>query len=135
MKALTVCQPWAHAILHLGKDVENRTWATTYRGPLFIHAGKSRRFRCELRGLPPWDSLVFGALVGVVEVVGCVSFDELKDGSLFERRSEWAEGPWCWLLRNPRAFDPIPYRGSMSLFDVPDGLVRDPAKYLMHHFN
>ena len=41
MKAITVRQPWAWAILHGGKDVENRTRniAGSYRGPLVIHAG------------------------------------------------------------------------------------------------
>lgn len=39
MRALTVQQPWAWAIVHGGKDVENRTQAWGYRGPLAIHAG------------------------------------------------------------------------------------------------
>jgi hypothetical protein len=39
VKALTVQQPWAWAIVHGGKDVENRTQAWSYRGPLAIHAG------------------------------------------------------------------------------------------------
>jgi hypothetical protein len=38
VKVLTIRQPWAHAILHLGKDVENRSWRTRYRGLLLIHA-------------------------------------------------------------------------------------------------
>lgn len=42
IKALTIRQPWAHAIFHLGKDVENRSWRTRYRGPLLIHAGAHR---------------------------------------------------------------------------------------------
>jgi hypothetical protein len=39
VKALTVQQPWAWAIVHGGKDVENRTQMWSYRGPLAIHAG------------------------------------------------------------------------------------------------
>ena len=41
MRALTVQQPWAWAIVHGGKDVENRTrnLAGSYRGPVAIHAG------------------------------------------------------------------------------------------------
>ena len=39
MKALTVQQPWAWAIIHGGKSGENRTQAWSYRGPLAIHAG------------------------------------------------------------------------------------------------
>lgn len=43
MKALTLWQPWATAVAHLGKQVENRTWAPPsglIGKPLAIHAGK-----------------------------------------------------------------------------------------------
>jgi hypothetical protein len=42
MRVLTVRQPWAWAIIHGGKTVENRTRniAGDYRGPVAIHAGK-----------------------------------------------------------------------------------------------
>jgi hypothetical protein len=40
MKALTLHQPWASAIAEGIKAVETRSWATSYRGPLAIHAGK-----------------------------------------------------------------------------------------------
>jgi len=42
MRVLTVRQPWAWAIVHGGKDIENRTrnLAGTYRGPVAIHAGR-----------------------------------------------------------------------------------------------
>lgn len=41
LRILTVRQPWAWAIIHAGKDVENRTRniAGDYRGPVAIHAG------------------------------------------------------------------------------------------------
>ncbi len=41
MKALSLRQPWAWAILHAGKRIENRDWGTAYRGPLLLHASKS----------------------------------------------------------------------------------------------
>jgi len=43
MRAITVRQPWAWAIVHGGKDVENRTRniAGAYRGPVAIHAAKA----------------------------------------------------------------------------------------------
>lgn len=41
MRIITVRQPWAWAIIHGGKDVENRVRniAGDYRGPVAIHAG------------------------------------------------------------------------------------------------
>src|SRR4029077_7780438 len=40
MKARTFRKPYAWAIIHGGKDIENRNWNTSYRGPLLIHAAK-----------------------------------------------------------------------------------------------
>jgi hypothetical protein len=39
MKAITVRQPWAWAIINAGKDIENRTWNTNFRGRVAIRAG------------------------------------------------------------------------------------------------
>jgi hypothetical protein len=41
MKALTVRQPHAQLIALGVKTIETRSWATKYRGPLLIHAGKA----------------------------------------------------------------------------------------------
>lgn len=43
LRILTVRQPWAWAIIHGGKDVENRprNIAGDYRGPVAVHAGLS----------------------------------------------------------------------------------------------
>lgn len=38
MKALTVWQPWASLIACGAKRYETRSWATSYRGPIAIHA-------------------------------------------------------------------------------------------------
>ncbi|MQA14935.1 MAG: ASCH domain-containing protein [Pseudonocardiaceae bacterium] len=41
MRALSIRQPWAWAILHAGKDVENRSWPIRHRERLVIHAAKT----------------------------------------------------------------------------------------------
>lgn len=38
MKALTLHQPWASLIAIGAKRIETRSWSTSYRGPLAIHA-------------------------------------------------------------------------------------------------
>ena len=45
MKALSLMQPWATLIAQGAKRIETRSWSTSYRGPLAIHASK---------GLPGW---------------------------------------------------------------------------------
>lgn len=42
MKALTLREPWASLVLEGVKTLETRSWATRYRGELFIHAGSGR---------------------------------------------------------------------------------------------
>ena len=37
VKVLSVKNPYAYLIIQGGKDVENRTWTTDYRGRLYIH--------------------------------------------------------------------------------------------------
>jgi len=36
----------------------------------------------------------------------------------------FAVGPWCWVLRKPRSIRPVPWKGQVSFFEVPDRLVR-----------
>lgn len=124
MKALTICQPYPHLILTGEKPVENRRWLTLYRGPLLLHAGKSRAWLGEddeelarATGFP----LVFGAIVGRVELVGCVQAFRYRKMYPEHADSEHVNGPWCWILRDPVRFkEPIPWRGALGLFDVPD---------------
>lgn len=42
MKALTVRQPWASLIAIGAKRIETRSWRTSFRGPIAIHAAKRR---------------------------------------------------------------------------------------------
>lgn len=41
MKALSIRQPWAWAILNADKDIENRDWRTNFRGRIAVHAAKT----------------------------------------------------------------------------------------------
>lgn len=125
MKAITVCEPYASAIIFGPKRVENRGSRWHFRGRLLIHAGKSRKYMgtlnaMELDAWPEYDEskLVFGAILGSVEVYDCVVLRrQMSD-------DPWAFGPWCLLLRAPIAFPkPIPYRGALGLFDVPDSIL------------
>lgn len=41
MKALSLTQPWATLVAVGAKRIETRSWGTTYRGPIAIHASKA----------------------------------------------------------------------------------------------
>lgn len=40
MKALSLTQPWATLVAIGAKKIETRSWSTSYRGPVAIHASK-----------------------------------------------------------------------------------------------
>lgn len=125
MKAMTVCEPYASALLG-PKRIENRKQRWRYRGPLLIHAGKSRKFMgtlslAEMWTWPEYDEskLVFGCIIGKVDVVDCRPYDSAI------HTSPWACGPFCLITSNPlKLLKPIPYLGALGLFDVPDELLR-----------
>lgn len=131
MKALTVCQPWAWAIVHGPKRVENRTWGTPYRGPLLIHAGKSCNWLVPTLNdgtRVPVGALYFGAAVGVAHLAACVNLSAYRRGAITSLPdavrealdTPFAEGPYCWVLADVRALpEPIPLAGLMGLWDVP----------------
>jgi len=112
--ALTICQPYAWLIIKGIKPVENRTWATTYRGPLFIHAALrlhdhpidaiERKHRIKIDR----DALKFGGIIGVVELIDVVT----------AHSSPWFEGPFGWVLSRPRRLAFRRLRGNTGLFDA-----------------
>lgn len=127
--AISIRQPWAWAIVHAGKDIENRDWPTRFRGPVCIHAAKgmtrdeydnaNRHIQSVLGQvgqdwLDRWlgvtaapSRLERGGIVGVADIIGCVDFSE----------SPWFFGRYGFVLRNARPVDFIPVRGALGFFD------------------
>ncbi|WP_234265088.1 ASCH domain-containing protein [Hydrogenophaga sp. NFH-34] len=131
MKALSIHQPYPHLIVRGEKRVENRTWATRYRGRLAIHASKNRTMldpgeadRYAAIG----DPLVFGAVVAVCELVDVVHVRDVYAG-VYDEVYPWLSdhphtvGPYCWVLDNVQRIVPIPFIGSQGLWSFPDDLI------------
>jgi len=116
LRALTVQQPWAWAIIHGGKDVENRGRNCHFRGRFYVHAGLKHstgndafvRQHAHVLALP---ELRRGYIIGTVEL-----YDVLPpmNPPLFE--SPWAfADQWLWLLRDPRPLrQPIATTGQLG---------------------
>ena len=130
MKALSVKIPWSWLIVNGLKDIENREWATNFRGRVYIHAGKQQDYDAYQgdsvhRFLEPyiWNQLpsdallawanlpisqYLGAIVGEVDIVDCVT----------EHESHWFQGTYGFVLENPVAYEtPIPCRGKLGFFE------------------
>jgi hypothetical protein len=118
VRMLTVRQPWAWALIHAGKDVENRSRYFSYRGTLLIHAGQSVdpagvEFLRSAGIEPPAEALTGGHIVGRVEVTGCTG----------DSPSAWAQpGAWHIQVSNPEpAARRVTARGNLSLQRPPAG--------------
>lgn len=128
-KAISLKQPFAWGAVHGWKDCENRSWYTDYRGPIWIHASKSpdnilgtepadwakegrKKF---FPGLPPWNELSFGAIIGMVDLVDCVTVEVAES----RKKSIHQHGDWCLLLENARVLKkPITWSGNLGIFSI-----------------
>ena len=131
MRALSINQPWAYCITHGSKRVENRVWNTAFRGQLLIHASKRYQTGAELGihadspevDLQGMKQAPRGAIVGVCRLAACVPPGQ--DHALPPEQRVWADpAQFKFLLEDVRAFaQPIPYRGHLGIFIVPDAIV------------
>jgi hypothetical protein len=143
MLALSIRQPWASLILKAGKNIENRSWPTKFRGRMLIHAAKGMSRdehedaiafavaaihadprnadatkRTTLRDLGfAFEDLPRGGVVGSVEVVDCVKTSD----------SPWFMGEFGFVLRDPQILPFRPFKGALGFFNVPDELLKEPA--------
>ena len=150
MKALSIRQPWASLIAKgapifksvdngdgstrvefaglVFKDIENRRWATKYRGRIYVHAPskaddflETMKWLGEHIGLAPYACMVLaspkyspkGCIIGEVDIVDCVA----------ESKSPWFVGTFGFCLANPKAYEmPILCKGKLGFFEPDMGI-------------
>ena len=142
LPALSVRQPWAWAIIHAGKPVENRShFALDKMGfkargvdRFAIHAAKgmtrdeyedAATFMEKLGvACPSPASLLRGGIIGTVRFEGIVN----------KSPSPWFFGPKAIVMSDPVACDFIPATGALGLFTWAEGdpsAVPGPAKWML----
>ena len=122
MKCLSIRQPWAWLVVNGWKNIENRGWATKYRGQLLIHASvavtRADYEACRIfvdgihedLAMPMFEDLPRGGIVGDVTLLDCVR----------EHYSPWFTGPVGWVLDDACVCTLIPWIGRQGLFEVQD---------------
>lgn len=137
MKTISILQPWASLIAIGSKKIEFRSWTTSYRGKLVIHAIKRRHpylnliarnsiVREELsKGELVLEDLPMGAIVGMVDLV------EIKPVQINNYYSDWVKSlskeelafselncSSGWFLENAKKIDPIACPGKQGLWET-----------------
>lgn len=128
--ALTLHRPWAWAIAHSTKRIENRTWpapASRVGRWLAIHAGKHfdaavvASLRASGIDCPEAESAHPTGIVAVARVVRSI---DLSREDVPEGQASWAIGPHAWLLDSVVALaEPVECAGKQGLWPVTDGLL------------
>jgi activating signal cointegrator 1 len=133
MRGLTICQPFASLIAVGQKRVENRKWETPYRGPLAIHAGKSRSWLKFWKDEIP-AGMLFGHVIATAKIIDCVPIEKIDEASL-QPWLEWlkshvhATGPFCWVLADVKPLKrPFEWAGGLGLITIPDRLIEEASK-------
>ena len=109
MKALSIKEPYSSWIMQGLKNIETRTWQTSYRGRLLIVASK----------IPKTDNS--GLALCVVELVN-TRLMKLEDmvGAL----CDYVPGKYSWILTRVRLIEKFPVKGQLNLFNVPSGKIQ-----------
>lgn len=133
IKVITLWQPWASLMALGAKGYETRSWLTTVRGPIAVHAAQRYQkdqddyfwkpsFRAALREggiLRPHD-LPFGKLLSIHNLVDVfktedvcksLSSEELEFGNYLPNRFAW-KMPLVYKLS-----EPIPVKGFQGLWN------------------
>ena len=138
IRALTIRQPWASAIAVGAKRIETRSWQTSWRGTLLIHAGLNRSaIRYPARHHDTWaalqgkldvDDMPLGAIIAIAELADCVAtYDMVGYSGLIKnigwdelRLGDYSDGRYGLVLSNVRALpEPVPCRGKQGLWKPP----------------
>ena len=135
MKLLTLTQPWATLVAIGAKRIETRSWSTSYRGRIAIHAAvglgpvgdvpglwrqcSAEPFRSALHQHVNYpDDLPRGVIVAVAELTDCCPTFQSLAGGVFVRNGsselvteqerafgDYSPGRYAWLLSDVR---PLP---------------------------
>lgn len=126
LKALSIRQPWAEALLKGVKSMEIRVWKSKYRGNLLIHASKTYADDAplEIQECFPKEQHHQAGIVGICRMVNCIKLDY----DTWVSRHDDHKNPITWFddtraqygfeFEDIRRVDFTPYSGALRIFTV-----------------
>lgn len=125
MKVITVKQPFASLIAEGYKEYEFRSWKTSYRGELYIHAGlgvdKEAMKRFEYLNL----EYPQGVIIAKCNMKDCILIDDKMKEFLKKKDKVVYQGAinhngkeeYGFYLEKVEKIKPIPAKGKLSLWE------------------
>lgn len=128
MKVLSLTEPYATLIKEKKKTIETRSWKTTYRGTLYIHASSTKmknedKENTELMNLLQNISLNYGYIICKCTLVDCIYMTDDYVNSMKNNHQEficgdYQVGRYAWILQDIEILTtPIPTKGHLGIWN------------------
>lgn len=129
MKVLSLTEPYATLIKNGIKTIETRSWKTSYRGKLYIHASstkipKAYKENQDLMSLVDINDLNYGNIICSCDLVDCVEMtDEFINDIKKNKKNEYitgiySNGRYAWIFKNIEILDnPIKAKGHLGIWN------------------
>lgn len=128
MKVISLTEPFATLIKEKKKRIETRSWKTSYRGELYIHASSTRvpkewKENKELMNLVQ-EELTFGKIICKCNLVDCIEMTEEWIDKIKKEQPEeyvcgiYEKGRYAWVLKKIEPLEePITVKGHLGIWN------------------
>ena len=128
MKVISLTEPFATLIKEKKKRIETRSWKTSYRGELYIHASSTRvpkewKENKELMNLVQ-EELTFGKIICKCNLVDCIEMTEEWIDKIKKEQPEeyvcgiYEKGRYAWILEKIEPLEePITVKGTLGIWN------------------
>lgn len=128
MKVLSLTEPYATIIKEGKKTIETRSWKTSYRGKLYIHASSTKipkeyKNNKELMSLVDINNLNYGYIICSCDLVDCIEMTKEFIENVKQNKNEYisgvyAKGRYAWILKNIEIIEnPIKAKGHLGIWN------------------
>ena len=128
IKVLSIIEPWATLIKEKKKYIEIRTWKTSYRGELYIHASKKKidvkdEHITDLLDLIPNVEMGYGKIIFRCKLGDCIYIDENFKEEISQNKQEYLCGDfnigrYAWILEDIVPLEkPIDAKGQLNIWN------------------
>jgi hypothetical protein len=129
IKVLSLLEPWASLIKEKVKYIETRSWATKYRGELYIHASKRKLTNKNLIEYEEQLDLLkdkefkYGYIIAKCKLIDCKYMtdeliEEVKRNHNEYICGEYKVGRYAWMIKDVEILEkPIPAKGQLGLWE------------------
>ena len=129
MKVLSLTEPYATLIKIGVKKIETRSWKTSYRGKLYIHASSTKipkeyKNNKELMNLVNVNELNFGNIICSCNLVDCIEMTDKFIEEVKKNKEEYIcgvykVGRYAWILEDIKVLEnPILAKGHLGIWNM-----------------